>query len=89
MQQNRYFFEQIQTFRNPKMLINGIDVDLLYTLNIVPLHIAEVEKCLFSSLQNILNCHKEIPLKTDVSVKKFNECLIELLCPIAKFCSQN
>ena len=37
----------------------------------------EVEKCHFSSLQTILNCQAEYPLETDISVGKFNECLIE------------
>ena len=38
----------------------------------------EVEKvCFFSSLQNSLSCQAEYPLKTNVSVEKFNECLIE------------
>ena len=37
----------------------------------------EVEKCHFSSLQTILICQVENPFKTDVNVKKFNECLIE------------
>ena len=39
----------------------------------------EVEKCHFSSLQNILNCQAEYALKskTNISVGKFNECLIE------------
>ena len=37
----------------------------------------EVGKCNFSSLQNILNCKAENPLKTNISVEKFNECLIK------------
>ena len=49
----------------------------------------DVEKCHFSSLQNILNCQTEYPLKTVISVRKFNECLIEKHSPISKFYSQN
>ena len=39
----------------------------------------------FSSLENILNCQAEYSLITDISVEKFNECLIEKHCPISKF----
>ena len=36
IQQNHYFVEQIQNFRNPKMPFDGLDVNLQHTLNSVP-----------------------------------------------------
>ena len=55
----------------------------------MPWHInrfcVEVEKKIpFSSLQNIVNCQAECPLKTDINVEKFNECLIDFLVLISK-----
>ena len=55
------------------MLFESLDIYLRHTLNKMMLY--SVLK--FSSLQNILNCQAEYPLKIDISVEKFNECLIE------------
>ena len=40
-------------------------------------------------ITTILNFQAEYPLKTNISVGKFKECLIEQQCPISKFCFQN
>ena len=40
-------------------------------------YVLKLKKCIFSSLQNSLNCKAENPLKTNISVEKFNECRIE------------
>ena len=40
-------------------------------------YVLKLKKCNFSSLQNSLSCQAEYPPKTNISVEKFNECLIE------------
>ena len=40
-------------------------------------YVSKLKKCNFSSLQNNLSCQAEYPLKTNISVEKFNECRIE------------
>ena len=39
-------------------------------------YVLKLKKC-HSSLQNRLNCKAENPIKTNMSVEKFNECIIE------------
>ena len=43
----------------------------------------------FFFITNHFNCQAEYSLKTDISVGKFNECLIEEHFQISRFCSQN
>ena len=50
--------------------------------------VLQLKKCHFTSLETILNCQAEYPLKTYISVEKLNEGLIQKPCLISKFCSQ-
>ena len=40
-------------------------------------YVLKLKKFNFSSIQNRLSCQAEYPLKTNISVEKFNECDIE------------
>ena len=40
-------------------------------------YVLKLKKSIFFSLQNSLNCKAENPLKANISVEKFNECLIK------------
>ena len=64
-----YSMTLVFTFDRPEIVSPGTYTDSRICV--------EVEKCIFSSLQNSLSCQAEYPLKTNISVEKFNECLIE------------
>ena len=46
--------------------------------------VLKLKKCHFSSLQTILNCLAEYPLKIDINVGKFYECLIDFYILLSK-----
>ena len=73
------FSKQYKNFRNPKMLFDGLGVYLRHTWahkQIIE-HVLKLIKCNIFSLQNSLSCQAEYPFKPNITVAKFNECLIE------------
>ena len=72
------FSNQYKILRKSENAFDGLDVYLRHGLaHKLILECVEVEKGHLSSLQNLLYCQAELPLKTDISVEKFNECLID------------
>ena len=67
------FFCPIQNLRNRKMLFDGLDFYPLQTLNSAPWHINWFLNLCWNWKNAIF---LQYPLKTNISVEKFNECLI-------------
>ena len=59
------------TFDIPQIVSSGTSIDSRICVEV------EKKNVFFSSLQNSLNCKAENLLKTNISVEKFIECLIE------------
>ena len=61
------------------MLFDGHGVYLRHTWahKLIIEHVLKLMKYKKKSLQNSLSCQAEYPLKTNITIAKFNECLIE------------